>query len=181
MSAVLAALAHVSAQAPAAAAVAIVGGTVIDGNGGTPIADAVVLIRGARISAVGPRSAVPIPADASQIDARGKWVIPGLIDTNVHLSHYGGQNDRYETLAKYQPRQDDIVLEAAQIDLSYGVTTVRDSYGALVPLTKVRDRIARGEQTGARILAAGTSSDGAARIRFPSAASWASSRCSRSR
>ena len=33
--------------------------------------------------------------------------------------------------------------------------TVRDSYGALVPLTKVRDRIARGEQIGARILAAG--------------------------
>ena len=155
MSAVVAALAHVSAQTPAAAVVAIVGGTVIDGNGGTPIADAVVLMRGARISAVGPRSAVPIPADASQIDARGKWVIPGLIDTNVHLSLYGGQNDRYETLAKYQPRQDDIVLEAAQIDLSYGVTTVRDSYGALVPLTKVRDRIARGEQTGARILAAG--------------------------
>src|SRR5260221_9192603 len=58
-------------------------------------------------------------------------------------------------MAKYQPRQDDIVLEAAQIDLSYGVTTVRDSYGALVPLTKARDRIARGEQPGARILAAG--------------------------
>jgi imidazolonepropionase-like amidohydrolase len=155
MSAVVAALAHVSAQTPATATVAIVGGTVIDGNGGTPIADTVVLIKGARISAVGPRSAVPIPADANQIDARGKWIIPGLIDTNVHLSLYGGQNDRYETLAKYQPRQDDIVLEAAQIDLSYGVTTVRDSYGALVPLTKVRDRIARGEQTGARILAAG--------------------------
>jgi imidazolonepropionase-like amidohydrolase len=153
IAAVVAALSHVSAQTPAT--LAIVGGTVIDGNGGTPIADAVVLIQGTRISAVGPRSAVQVPADASQIDARGKWIIPGLIDTNVHLSLYGGQNDRYETLAKYQPRQDDIVLEAAQIDLSYGVTTVRDSYGALVPLTKVRDRIARGEQTGARILAAG--------------------------
>ena len=47
------------------------------------------------------------------------------------------------------------MLEAAQIDLGYGVTTVRDSYGALLPLTKVRDRIARGEQIGARILAAG--------------------------
>jgi len=47
------------------------------------------------------------------------------------------------------------VLEAAQIDLGYGVTTVRDSYGALIPLAKVRDRIARGEQVGARILAAG--------------------------
>jgi imidazolonepropionase-like amidohydrolase len=144
------------AQAPPAGErVAIVGGTVIDGNGGTPIADAVIVVDGARISAVGPRSAVAIPAGAREIDARGRWIVPGLIDTNVHLSLYGGQNDRYETMAKYQPRQDDIVLEAAQIDLSYGVTTVRDSYGALVPLTKVRDRIARGEQVGARILAAG--------------------------
>ncbi len=142
------------AQTPAAPT-AIVGGTVVDGNGGRPIADAVVLIDGARITAVGPRGAVPIPAGAQQIDARGRWVLPGLIDTNVHLSLYGGQNDRYETLARYQPRQDDIVLEAAQIDLSYGITTVRDSYGALVPLTKVRDTIARGDRAGARILAAG--------------------------
>jgi imidazolonepropionase-like amidohydrolase len=142
------------AQAPATRT-AIVGGTVIDGNGGAPIADAVVLIDGARITGVGPRSAVSIPPDAQQIDARGRWVLPGLIDTNVHLSLYGGQNDRYETLARYQPRQDDIVLEAAQIDLSYGITTVRDSYGALLPLTKVRDQIARGEKVGTRILAAG--------------------------
>ena len=152
--AVTLALPSVHAQAPGTRT-AIVGGTVIDGNGGAPMTDAVVLIDGARITAVGSRGAVPIPADARQIDARGRWVIPGLIDTNVHLSLYGGQNDRYETLAKYQPRQDDIVLEAAQIDLRYGVTTVRDSYGALVPLTKVRDRIARGDETGARILAAG--------------------------
>ncbi len=150
-----AAVLHASAQGPAAGRTAIVGGTVIDGNGGPPIADAVVLIDGARITAVGPRGAVPVPTDARQIDARGRWIVPGLIDTNVHLSLYGGQNDRYETMAKYQPRQDDIVLEAAQIDLSYGVTTVRDSYGALLPLTRVRDRIARGEQSGARILTAG--------------------------
>ena len=155
LTAVAAALAHPAAQTPAAPPVAVVGGTVIDGNGGAPIADAVVLIEGARIAAVGRRDAVPIPAGATQIDARGRWIVPGLIDTNVHLSLYGGQNDRYETLAKYQSRQDDIVLEAAQIDLAYGVTTVRDSYGALVPLTRVRDRIAGGEQVGARILAAG--------------------------
>jgi imidazolonepropionase-like amidohydrolase len=149
------AVTHPGAQSPSGGRTAIVGGTLIDGNGGAPIADAVVLVDGARITAAGPRSAVPVPSDARQIDARGRWIVPGLIDTNVHLSLYGGQNDRYETLAKYQPRQDDIVLEAAQIDLSYGVTTVRDSYGALLPLTKARDRIARGEQPGARILAAG--------------------------
>src|SRR6185369_14092604 len=96
-----------------------------------------------------------IPTGARQIDARGKWIVPGLIDTNVHLSLYGGQNERYETLVRYQPRFEDIVLEAAQIDLSYGITTVRDSYGALVPLVAVRDAINRGDKVGARILAAG--------------------------
>ncbi|MBI3493109.1 MAG: amidohydrolase family protein [Acidobacteria bacterium] len=114
-----------------------------------------MIVSGSRIQAVGPRSAVKIPTGATQIDARGRWILPGLIDTNVHLSLYGGQNDRYESLVRYQPRQNEIVLEAAQIDLSYGVTTVRDSYGALVPLAHVRDQIARGEKTGTRILAAG--------------------------
>src|SRR5262252_11199807 len=148
------ALGPLSAQSPSTRT-AIVGGTVIDGNGGAPIRDAVVVIDGARIAEVGPRGAVTIPPGAQQVDARDRWIVPGFIDTNVHLSLYGGQNDRYESLVRYQPRQDEIVLEAAQIDLSYGITTVRDSYGALVPLTKARDRIARGEQVGARILAAG--------------------------
>jgi imidazolonepropionase-like amidohydrolase len=148
------AVVNLSAQSPSATT-AIVGGTLIDGNGGPALADSVVLISGARITAVGARSAVTIPSEATRIDARGQWILPGFIDTNVHLSLYGGQNDRYETLVRYQSRQDDIVLEAAQIDLSHGITTVRDSYGALIPLTKVRDAINRGEQAGARILAAG--------------------------
>jgi hypothetical protein len=92
---------------------------------------------------------------ATVIDAAGRYVVPGFIDTNVHLSLYGGMRDRYETLAKYYPRENEIVLEAAQIDLTFGVTTVRDSYGFLNPLTQVRDSIASGKATGARILAAG--------------------------
>jgi imidazolonepropionase-like amidohydrolase len=149
-------LVHLSAQSGAPpTTTAIVGGTLIDGNGGSAIADAVVLMQGSRITATGPRSAVTIPPDADRIDARGRWIVPGLIDTNVHLSLYGGQNDRYETMVRYQPRDAEIVLEAAQIDLSYGVTTVRDSYGALGPLTRVRDAINRGDTIGTRILAAG--------------------------
>ena len=143
------------AQPQAATTTAIVGATLIDGNGGPAIADAAIVITGSRITAVGPRAGVRIPADANQVDARGRWIIPGMIDTNVHLSLYGGQNDRYESLVRYQPRQNEIVLEAAQIDLGYGITTVRDSYGALVPLVQVRDSIARGDKIGARILAAG--------------------------
>jgi imidazolonepropionase-like amidohydrolase len=93
--------------------------------------------------------------DATVIDGKGKYVLPGLIDTNVHLSLYGGTADRYETLARYHPRQREIVLEAAQLQLKYGVTTVRDSYGVLPPLVAVRDAIAAGNAVGPRILAAG--------------------------
>src|SRR5215472_9241855 len=134
---------------------AIIGATLIDGNGGPPIANAAVIIRGARIAAAGPRASTPIPAGAAVIDAGGAFLIPGLIDTNVHLSLYGGMRDRYETIVRYYSRESDIVLEAAQIDLRHGITTVRDSYGMLLPLTQTRDRIARGQATGARILAAG--------------------------
>ena len=135
--------------------VAIAGATLIDGNGGPAISNAVIVIRGDRISAIGARGDVSVPKGATVIDAAGRYVVPGFIDTNVRLSLYGGMRDRYETLAKYYPRENEIVLEAAQIDLTYGVTTVRDSYGFLIPLTQVRDSIASGKATGARILAAG--------------------------
>lgn len=134
---------------------AIVGGTVIDGTGGAPVRDAVVLVRDGRIEAIGPRASTPVPSGADIIDAKGRWVVPGFIDTNVHLSLYGGVNERYETLVRYADRQPDIVLEAAQLQLAHGVTTVRDSYGLLEPLVAVRDQIAAGSRVGARILAAG--------------------------
>ena len=135
--------------------VAITGGTLIDGNGGAPIGDAVVVVSGNRITAAGPRASVPVPAGATMIDAHGKFLMPGLVDTNVHLSLYGGIGERYETLAKYHPRQQEIVLEAAQLQLKHGVTTVRDSYGLLMPLVAVRDQIAAAPRIGPRILAAG--------------------------
>jgi imidazolonepropionase-like amidohydrolase len=136
-------------------ALAIVGATVIDGNGGAPMTDAVVIITGNKISAVGARSSTHVPDGAQTIDAAGAFIVPGFVDTNVHLSLYGGMNDRYETLVRYQDRQPEIVLEAAQTQLSYGITTVRDSYGMLRPLVAVRDRIASGAVIGPRILAAG--------------------------
>jgi imidazolonepropionase-like amidohydrolase len=135
--------------------VAIVGATLIDGKGGPPVKDSVVVVHGQRIAAAGPRASTRMPAGATVIPGAGQFIIPGLIDTNVHLSLYGGQRDRYETLAKYHSRQDEIVLEAAQIQLRHGVTTVRDSYGVLAPLTRVRASLAQGQTIGARILAAG--------------------------
>lgn len=64
--------------------VAVVGGTLIDvsnyGHSTNDVSDAVVLIHDGTITAVGPASQVPIPSEASRIDARGKFLVPGLID-----------------------------------------------------------------------------------------------------
>jgi imidazolonepropionase-like amidohydrolase len=154
--ALLAVAACAAAQPTAQSPVTVItGATLIDGTGADPVADAVVVVDGERIRAAGRRGSVPVPAGATVIDGRGGFVVPGFIDTNVHLSLYGGVNDRYETLIRYHGRQQEIVLEAAQLQLAHGVTTVRDSYGVLPPLVAVRDRIAAGQAVGARILAAG--------------------------
>lgn len=140
---------------PQTTATAIVGGTLIDGSGRPPIADSIVVIEGGRIAAAGPRAMVTLPPGAIIVDAKDRWIVPGFVDTNVHLSLYGGTADRYETLVRYHDRQPDIVLEAAQIQLKHGITTVRDSYGVLPALVDVRDRIAAGKAIGSRIQAAG--------------------------
>ena len=64
--------------------IAIVGATLIDGSGGPPIRDSVVVFRGDEIVAVGRRGRVKIPADATVIDARGMVVSPGFIDAHNH-------------------------------------------------------------------------------------------------
>ena len=151
----VAALICLRLSAQTAPATAIVGGTLIDGTGGAPIADAVVRPVGFADRLGRPAAQRPDPGWRD----RGRCTRP--VDRPWLHRHQRPpvalrrQNDRYETLVRYQPRQRDIVLEAAQIDLSYGVTTVRDSYGALMPLAEVRDAINRGEKIGARILAAG--------------------------
>jgi len=64
---------------------AIKAGLLIDGNGGEPIEDAIVLIEGKKIAAVGPAERAEIPGDAEIVDASGKIVMPGLIDCHVHI------------------------------------------------------------------------------------------------
>jgi uncharacterized protein (TIGR02246 family) len=132
-------------------AVVVTGATVIDGTGTAPVKDAVVVIEGDRITAVGPRASVRIPAGAREINAAGKFVIPGLMDANVH--HV--LNMTIEFHARYEDRYEDVIEEAAQVALRNGVTTVFDSWGPLQPLMNVRDRIKRGETAGSRMFVAG--------------------------
>jgi imidazolonepropionase-like amidohydrolase len=63
----------------------ITGATLFDGTGRPPVKDAVVVIEGSRITQVGPREKVKIPRGAQMIDARGKFIIPGLADMHNHL------------------------------------------------------------------------------------------------
>lgn len=131
---------------------AVVGGTVIDGNGGPPIERGVVLIEGRRIIAVDDRPNAKVPAAAIKIDATGKYVIPGLMDANVHLFLFP---TTASDLVRYEGRYQDVIAEAAQISLKNGLTTVFDTWGPRHALTRVRDQIACGEETGSRIFFAG--------------------------
>ena len=134
----------------------IVGGTVIDGNGGAPQPDTSVLVKGNRIEKIGARASITVPKGAKVIDAAGKFLTPGFVDTNVHVSLYGGGGkDRKETSVFYRDASAKLTLEAAQMHLRYGITTIRDSYGALLPLIEVRDAIKRGDAIGPRMLVAG--------------------------
>ena len=133
---------------------AIVGVTIIDGHGGPALRDGTILVRGERIAQVGPRSSVRVPRGAQVVDGSGKYATPGFVDTNVHMSLAFGRRWN-ETNAKYWSSNADLVLQGVQLHLKYGVTTVRDSYGALLPMIQVRDAIERGELVGPRMYVAG--------------------------
>jgi len=64
---------------------AIRAGQLIDGSGGEPLQDAVVLVEDTIIAAAGSAATVEIPHGTEVIDASGKTVMPGLIDTHVHI------------------------------------------------------------------------------------------------
>jgi imidazolonepropionase-like amidohydrolase len=129
----------------------IKGAVLIDGTGAPPIPDSVLVIREGRLVAVGPAGHVEIPNGSEEIDARGKFIIPGMMDANVHLF----RDVSIEFIARYEDRLEELIEEGAQISLKYGVTTVFDSWGPLRPLMNVRDRINRGETPGSRVFVAG--------------------------
>src|SRR6266852_2795784 len=79
----------------------LAGGRLIDGYGGPPIENAVVVIEGNTIRAVGPESAVKIPDGARELDTNGYTMMPGLMDMHVHLMilGHGDYNHWFEAYA----------------------------------------------------------------------------------
>lgn len=116
--------------------IALVGGTVIDGNGGPPIRDASVIIKDGRIVWVGSRSRARYPNDTKVINLNGKYVIPGLIDLHVHYSDWMGE-----------------------LFLAHGVTTIKDVGNDVEWMSTISAEMDQGKARGPRIFYVGNGID----------------------
>jgi imidazolonepropionase-like amidohydrolase len=144
-----------AAEPSAPVVTALVGGTVVAIDGGSPIEDATVLIAGERITQVGPSASTPVPAGAKVIAMTGRWLIPGLMNTHVHLGLKlpGAAGD---SLATETDTQEVLRMAGnARLSLLSGVTTLRlvgEDHGTDFALRRAIDR---GEVLGPRIKTAG--------------------------
>ena len=113
------------------AALVIEGGTLIDGNGGAPLEDAVIVIQGNQIQTVGQNGSVSYPSGSRVIQADGKFIVPGLMDAHVHYRGW-----------------------MAELMLNHGVTSVFEiGGGGRVGLLN-REAINRGKISGPRVFVA---------------------------
>ena len=115
------------------------GGTLVNVASGKEISDSVIVMRGERIEQVGSGN-TGIPHGAQIIDAKGKWIIPGLIDSHAHAEN-----------------PDDTPFS---LYLTNGVTTIRNPGGNITVLRLTRERLLRGELIGPRLFFSGPLLDG---------------------
>ena len=147
-------------QRPAGAAsrgrpLALVGGTLIDGTGGAPLRNSVVLIRGERIEKIGTTDSLPAPPGYETVSADGLTVLPGLWDLHVHLMYAGHPDPRY-WFDTYTSQFERVIMPAsAEQMLMAGVTTVRDLAAPPHAILAVKQRIASGAIPGPTLYAAG--------------------------
>lgn len=134
---------------------ALVGGTLIDGNGAAPITNSVVLVQGTRITAIGRVGQLSVPAGATVISTTGMTVMPGLFESHAHLMLVG--HGSYAHWDSVYPRRQakDIMPAAAKQALMHGITSVRDLGGPLDELMEVKRKIDRGELVGATVYTSG--------------------------
>ena len=134
---------------------ALVGGTLVDGFGGRPLRNSVVLIDGERISAVGQVGTLAVPAGADVISTEGMTVLPGLWDMHVHLM-INGHSDYAHWDKTYPAQFEPVIMPASAKQLLLaGVTSARDLGGPLEASISVRDRIKAGKIPGASVYVSG--------------------------
>ena len=143
------------ARAAAVPVKALVGGTLIDGFGGPPIQDSVVIVDGERIRAVGTVATLAVPQGAEVISTEGMSVLPGLWDMHVHLM-INGHADYVHWDETYPDRFRDVIMPASAHQLLMaGVTSARDLGGPLEDSIAVRDAVNRGEIPGPTLYVSG--------------------------
>ncbi len=129
--------------------------TLIDGTGREPIPDATIGVRDGHIVYAGKshKWQPSLEEDIINLDFGGKYVVPGLIDSHVHLSG-GGETD-----SRFEERNDAAMvlkmLSNARKNLAAGITTVRDLGGWNELEFDLRRSIQSGQFTGPRLVLAG--------------------------
>ncbi len=139
-------------------------GTLIDGRGGKPVKDAVVLIQGGRIAKVGVKGKLKPPPGAETVDCSRYTVMPGMMDLHIHTAMHNCMTFHNHRVAQFETMphlQQMYALFHAQNCFDMGFTTLRDlgmngPYGLLVnEMCAVRDAINAGIVEGPRMLIAG--------------------------
>jgi imidazolonepropionase-like amidohydrolase len=134
---------------------ALVGGTLIDGFGGTPIRNSVIIVEGERIKAIGQVGSLAIPAGAEVISTEGMSVLPGLWDMHVHLM-LNGHSDYTHWDSTYIDVFESVIMpSSAHQLLMAGVTSARDLGAPLEASINVKKRIQNGEIPGPTIYVSG--------------------------
>lgn len=145
----------VGAEAGAAEKKALVGGRLIDGLPGPPIANSVILVNGEIIEAIGTTETLTVPPGYERISTEGMSVLPGLWDMHVHLM-ISGHSDYAHWDKTYANRlASEIMPASARQLLLAGVTTARDLGAPLQDSLDVRARIESGEIPGPRLFISG--------------------------
>ena len=131
---------------------ALHGATVIDGHGGAPLRDAVILVENGTIKEVGSRESLKVGADISKIDVEDHFILPGLIDAHVHMVGVGSPELLDNIVESNYLQAMRTVVEAGKL-LEYGFTTIR-SAGSRYDIFLKR-AIEEGTVIGPRILTCG--------------------------
>jgi imidazolonepropionase-like amidohydrolase len=140
---------------------ALPGANLVDLQGTNPVPNAVVLVSGEKIVAVGEGSSVSVPDTAQIIDLNGLWLIPGLMNMHVHLGLKLPGKMAAELADETEAERVLRMAAYAREILQAGVTTIRSPGNSWPPVSPghediaLRKAIRSGQADGPRIFSAG--------------------------